>query len=84
MLGCVPGDPLERHCVVENQVGKEAPVLVAAGRIVRKVEPVHLEVLPEQLGRQGVVKGPVLDAAVGALEGPSNRIARFPMAQLHE
>jgi len=65
-------------------MGEEAPVLVASWRIVRKVEPVDLEILPEQLGCQGVVEGPVLNAQVGALEGPSNRIARFPMAELHD
>jgi len=83
VLGGVPGDPVERDRMVEDKMGEEAPVLVAARRIIRKVEPVPLEILPEQLGRQRMVRCPILSTTVGALEGPSDRIARFSVAELH-
>lgn len=69
--------------MVKDEMGKEAPVLVAARRIVRKVEPVPFEILPEQLGRQRMVLGPVLRTTVGAFEGPSDWITRFPVTELH-
>jgi hypothetical protein len=60
--------------MVEDKVGEEAAVLVAAGRIVRNVESILLEVLPEQLGGQRMVLGSISGATIGTLEGPSNRI----------
>ena len=64
-------------------MGEETTVFVATWRIVRKVEPIPLEILPEQLGRQRMVLGPILGVTVGTLEGASNWIARFPVAELH-
>lgn len=84
VLSGVPADPAESDRVVEDEMGEESPVLVAPRRVMRKVESVPLEILPEQLGRQRMVRGTVLRTAVGAFQRPSNRIARFPVTQLHD
>jgi hypothetical protein len=80
----VPRYSLERDGVVEDKVGEETAVLVAPGRVVRNVEPVPLEILPKQLRSQRMVLGSVLDAAVGTLERPSDRVVRLPVAELHD
>ena len=79
----VPGDLTKGHRVVQDQVGEEATVLVASRRIVRKVEPVSLEIFPEQFGRQRMVLGPVLGATDRAFEGSSDRIGGFLVEELH-
>lgn len=76
----VPGDPLEGEGVIEDQVGEEPAVLVTAGRVVRKVEPVVLQALPESLGGQGMVLSVILRTTVRALQGPADRVRRFPVA----
>lgn len=84
VLGRVPSDPMEGNGVVEDEMSEETPVLVAALRVTRKVEPIPLQVLPEQFGRQRMVLGPVLSATIDTIEGSSDRIAGFLVAELHD
>jgi len=79
----VARDPIQGDGVVKDQMGKETPVLITPGGIVREIEPVPLEVLPEEFGRERMVLSAVLRASVDAFQGPSDRIARFAVAQLH-
>lgn len=83
MLRDISGDPPESDRVVEDEVSEESPMLVTARWVVRKVEPIPLQVLPEELGSQGVVLGSVLGAAVDALEGSTDRVVRISVAELH-
>ena len=83
VLHGVTRDPIQRDGVVKDEMGEETTVLIASGRIVRKIEPVPLEVLPEEFGREGMVLSAILRASVDALQGPSDRITRFAVAQLH-
>ncbi len=60
-------------------MGEETTVLVAPLGIVRKVEAIAFEILPEKLGRERMVLGPVPGASIDAFKGPSDRIVRLPV-----
>ena len=83
VLERVPADPVERDRVVEDEVGEEAPMLIALGRVAHEIEPIPFEVLPEQLGSERMVLGPILGAPVGAFERAPDRILRPRVAKLH-
>lgn len=69
--------------MVEDEMGEESAVLVAARRIMGEIKSIPLEVFPEKLGRKGVVLGPVFGATFRAFEGSSNRVAGFRVTELH-
>lgn len=76
----VTHDTVERDGMVEDEVGKEPPVLVGFRRVVRDVEPVTLQVLPEQFGGEGMVLSVIPRTARRALQGASDGVLRFPVA----
>lgn len=70
--------------MVQDQVGEEAAVLVSLGGVMSELETIPLEVLPEQLGGQGMVLCPILGTPIRAVKGPSDRIGRFRVVQPHD
>lgn len=82
LRGITP-NPIQGYGVIKNQVSEEPTVLFAPRRVPGEVESIPLEVLPKKLRRQWMVRCSVLGAAVRALEGPTDRIARLWMTKLH-
>ena len=81
--GRVPADASKGERMVEDHVGEESPGLIGPRRVVREEEPVALERLPEEFGRQRVVLGAVLSAPFEAFESSAERIIGAGVAYLH-